>query len=777
MKEHNINHIHIIQPEHNNNNNTKRKFTLHLSSKSVTSGNNDSNGDNSNSNNNNNNNNNIEHQFHFFYSNLLEHYEKKHYRKLLSTIEKNDAYTLSNQYWKITHLKIKSIQHIIQRKLTKYSNDKQIPSFNTWLKRYDNEITSWIHQLTLLTPELDINFHNKLELLITFTLNQCYNYAVFCLKQTTIIDCLSFLSLGERLIKHISDYSISPDTMYHSSQIMLFLSSLYISDNSYDTAKNYIIAVLKLSYKELELRIKSDMRYLVTLDETYSHEEKESIYNVFFNFAVAFFHLGVCYEHEHELDKSYHAYQQAKWFGKNIKLNKVSTFVDMLYDIEERSCLRSELVEFFHNEEANVKEAPVKQQHKVIYSYDKEAKMKKYEKIQQYVEGLKLVEVDDDEKDLLNKVNQKPFSNRVSTLTKTIHVLNYLMSEQFKKVVDKMPNIEINKLNKETKRLIQKRIIHLKNTERMRLIKKYNNNKDKNVMSIQSGSNKYFLSSNNSLNDVIHSNNSNKTNTQQVMNTITAPSSLYTLTSRNSPTKSGNRSSYQTKFNNNNNNIRKYTYKNNSHLLSRSTKNITTPFQHYYHFKVHSPPQKIIYSPYVFNKGFRNKISFLDKQFVKELKFQKNLLLSKVNEEGFPFEPFNERKVNHECDNFFTTTLNRELRGIKRKESLISKNDLINKAGIVNHNIKKAFSSKNVFMNRQYNHTQQDKMKYGIREYTARVNQNSLNTIQADLDSLEQAEKSIVKRLKDIKNETSLKRARLIKGKQQILQLNNTEYK
>ena len=50
---------------------------------------------------------NCETQFHLFYTNLLDHYEKQHYRKLLKTIEHNPSYEISHHYWKVVHLKIK----------------------------------------------------------------------------------------------------------------------------------------------------------------------------------------------------------------------------------------------------------------------------------------------------------------------------------------------------------------------------------------------------------------------------------------------------------------------------------------------------------------------------------------------------------------------------------------------------------------------------------------------------------------------------------------------
>ena len=81
---------------------------------------------------------------------------------------------------------------------------------------------------------------------------------------------------------------------------------------------------------------------------------------------------------------------------------------------------------------------------------------------------MKLREVDDDDPDLLNEVHRKPFSKQVGVPTKTIHVLNYLMDEKFKGVIEKMKKLEINCLSKKTKDTIQKQILSIKNEQRLK---------------------------------------------------------------------------------------------------------------------------------------------------------------------------------------------------------------------------------------------------------------------------------------------------------------------
>ena len=128
---------------------------------------------------------------------------------------------------------------------------------------------------------------------------------------------------------------------------------------------------MKIAYKEFELRLKGDIGEIVCLDE-YTKQENDCFMKIFFNITVAFFQLGVCYENEAELEKCYHAYKQAKWFGKTVKMNKASTFTDILFDIEERARIRSSLVDFFHKEEANVPDSPKREVKKNILVFNEE---------------------------------------------------------------------------------------------------------------------------------------------------------------------------------------------------------------------------------------------------------------------------------------------------------------------------------------------------------------------------------------------------------------------
>ena len=74
-------------------------------------------------------------------------------------------------------------------------------------------------------------------------MNQCHNYAKYCIYQSLIFDSIGFLALAERLIKNTSDFFISPEIMHIASSIYLFLSSLHIISEILEQQKDILFLV------------------------------------------------------------------------------------------------------------------------------------------------------------------------------------------------------------------------------------------------------------------------------------------------------------------------------------------------------------------------------------------------------------------------------------------------------------------------------------------------------------------------------------------------------
>ena len=73
--------------------------------------------------------------------------------------------------------------------------------------------------------------------------------------------------------------------------------------------------------------------------------------------------------------------------------------------------------------------------------------------------------------------------------------------------------------------------------------------------------------------------------------------------------------------------------------------------------------EKIIIDNKIFNKNLKNKKRYLEEQFNRELKFQKNLLKCKGGGIGYYNSyDFDERKIKDECEDFFKKNLENEMK-------------------------------------------------------------------------------------------------------------------
>jgi hypothetical protein len=243
----------------------------------------------------------------------------------------------------------------------------------------------------------------------------------------------------------------SPDSFEISAEILLYLSSFLIAEENYETAKNLINHSIKFSYMSLELKLfKNGINYRLFNLKDYKNELPQ-LSKLFFNLSVSFYQLGICFENEDDSYNAFYSMKTAKFFGNILNDPKAVLFLNLVKNIEERLLMRSRIVIFFERcvkkEELEEKEIKIKKVYNKL-SYLEERRRRKFNKIREKVEKMKLIEVDDDEPDLFNKVGQKPINENVLKSTKQLYLLEYLMSDDFKDVIQKMKKIEINKLEK-----------------------------------------------------------------------------------------------------------------------------------------------------------------------------------------------------------------------------------------------------------------------------------------------------------------------------------------
>ena len=626
------------------------------------------------------------------YSNLIEMYNKRKYRKLFSDLTKNERkynrFNLSNNL-SITHLHIECALAIIQKKFYKYMAKSIIKNVDNWLGFVDGLIDKLSSQIPLLEYSAQVE---QYEILSFYNLIFLYYYALLSKHNKKIIDCISYLTLAERAIDNISNAITKPRTCSIIIKIYLFISSMMISDNNYSTAQQYLDKTIKLCYKEIGLRMKSYSMYNKDKDNIHCINNRSSLFcleedECFMHLGITYYQLGVCFENKKEFDKANDCYIHSKAFCEYISDDYITlkAFINNVSSNCKRKYKCERLIELKEVNNPDYKEKVIKKRDAKLY-YDENEYLKKYDGVAHLIESLKLNEIDDDDQDLFDEVGKKPRSFLVKKMTKNVLLYNYLLSDEFKPVITDMKNMDVNKLDHEIKRTIQKRIITIKADQRAKHSYTLSNKSSSNI----------------SINGMTLSQKTSKGHTR--FNTFSCINGF--------SSKSSN---------------------------SRSIKTAKS---------VGRNPLKINYDKFVFRKSYRTKYSYIDKLTNKEYTFQKNLLKNKkyetvVNEE------VDEEKLKRNAELLYKIELGDTLKLLEQKDNTV-KNTNENKRATIRSSTSNKMNVKYMGLLHKaiskFNEptTKCNSSNYND-EYMKESNKRILNTLNADLENINKREKRIYK--------------------------------
>ena len=684
------------------------------------------------------------------YKALFELFSQRQYKKIVKTVKlKSDRIgKFFFSEWKLLHLRMLTLQKILDDKMAKYYNTNKIPHFANYLNEVNNDINNWL----ILTKELidkgdEKYYKSYLEFIISFILKNCLILSKKYIHTGFIKDAITVLSLGLRLIYNTITFFSSPDSYFLAGEIFLSFSSFMIAEKNYKTAMNLISLSIKFSYISLELKLSKNYNNYHTLFNLSKYGNEIKFFTkTFFNLSVAFYQLSICHEQQNESYNAYFAIKTSNFFAKYCDIEKISLFEDLITKIETRLLMRNRIIIFFEKcvkkedlEDKIIKRKPA---FKLMVSHE-EKKQKKFLKLSNFLQKMKLVDIDDNEPDLFNRVGDKQIDPNVLKMTKHMQLLNYLMNDEFKDLVNSMQKIEINKLDKETINRISKKIVNFKNKEHFKLenrIKKQislkkkleerkNNtiiekndieesdekiqrykNKNKNVNKNNNNKSNTFKST--TALSLSTTNNKNKTrvrsafqraNQSNIIQDITRKNNSKVLSNRNSSqrmnfsismysTPSAYLSIQENKVLNQksrSNNSQKYIIRNrglptnNSINLKLNSDSINYPStkktQKKNIFKLSNKiiTPRYIHDKYALAKGFRQKYSFLENQFDKEIDFHKNLLRTKsLKEELVKPKAPNLRELGEKVKKLFYTTFYNELMNAKEKQIIFDKKDV-----------------------------------------------------------------------------------------------------
>lgn len=631
-------------------------------------------------------------QYSELYSNLIEMFNKRKYRKLFTELTKNEnkykRFNLNNNL-SITHLHLECAFAIIKKKFYKYSTRSNIKNVDNWLGYVDGLIDKLTNQIPILELSIQIE---QYEILAFYNLSFYYYLALLSKHNKKIIDCISYLSLAERIIDTISIGITKPRTCSIIIKIYLFISSMLISDENYLTAEQYLDKTLKLCYKEIELRMKSYNLYKKEKDNEQFLNQKYSLFSMeddecFIHMAIIYYQLGVCFENKKEFDKANDSYIHAKAFCEHINEDYITfkAFIDNVSYSCKSKYKCEQLLEAKEVNNPDYKEKVIKKREAKLY-YDEKEYLKRFDGVTKYIESLKLNEIDDDEQDLFDEIGKRPKSFLVKNMTKNVKLYNYLLSDKFKPVITNMKSMDVNKLDHDIKRTIQKKIIMIKADQRAR--------------------HSYTLS-----NQSVSSSN---------ISTQIIPLSQKT-------------SKGHTRFN---------TTSNFTSGISNNSRPVKTTKS------VVRYPLKINYDKFAFRKSYRTKYSYIDKLTNKEYNFQKSLLKNKKYETVVT-EEYNEEKLKRNAEMLYKIELGDSLKLLEQKESSVKANNEkqsstlrtntssamnIKYMGVLHKVISKITDPKSKFNRSNYD-----------EEYMRENNKRMLNQLNVDLENISKRENRIYK--------------------------------
>ena len=208
------------------------------------------------------------------------------------------------------------------------------------------------------------------------------------------------------------------------------------------------------------------------------------------------------------------------------------------------------------------------------------------------------------------------------------------------------------------------------------------NNKNQSVIFSSIRQNKLVLNNRTNLvNNIYFSNSYKKLNTRKTNLSMNSSPSAYISYQENNISNTKNKSNSHT-FRSQNGNPHRPNSANSilkfNNVNKSKTKRYNLKNAKIINLKYTTP--KYVHDKIFLNKAYRNKYSFLEKQFNKEIDFHKNLLKVKsINEELIRPKKPNIKKFKEQAKTFFYSNYYNELMNIKEKQIIFNKNNSVKK--------------------------------------------------------------------------------------------------
>ena len=395
---------------------------------------------------------------------LYENFGKKFYKRTLKEIDlliQNKYLKGYSKAWKIYILRIRGILKIIKKKIDKYL----IKHFEkVKMKHHINNIKKYLNQIPI---EFNYFFENfvdekscyevdKIDYLIRCYFEYIYLYSFFNKKIDNTIESITFLSFIIRLYKETQFIAKYERTISHIEKCFIFLSQMFIYNEDYFSAIEYLNIAMDVCLKHIifdtkdpndgiYLGDKNKIIYLVNKKENFGLNKNKyenelennfgdkKIKRVVSNIIKIYLYRGICYENLGKMKNSIKCYYQCLWFINHFFYDSFKNLSKLINNILDKSLEFKGAVDFL-----------VK-------------KINNYDRIQSLIKNVK-TKNDSDKED--KKQNDILFNN-------------FSSSKKFKRLINKLSNLKINEIDTVNKFEVKKNIKDLSSRKR--------EGKDKNI--------------------------------------------------------------------------------------------------------------------------------------------------------------------------------------------------------------------------------------------------------------------------------------------------------
>lgn len=433
---------------------------------------------------------------------LKENLGKKFYKKTLKEIDLliQQNYAETNPYfWKIKLLRIRTILKIIKNKIIKYLIN-QVKKLK--IKHYINNIKKYFSHIQMELNNFYENYidsnsandEDKVNDLLHLYFEYIYLYSFFHKKLGNFIESISLLSFVIRLYKETKLVVKKERTIMYIEKCFILLSQIYICNEDYFPAIDYLNTAMDLCFKHLIfdtrdvndgifLGDKKHMEYLIKNERLEIGKNKfeneiedkfgnKKIKRTAIHIVLIYFYRGICYENIGKIKNSIKCYVQCLWFINHFFYNSFKNLAYLIKNILDKSLEFKEVIDYlikkinFYENRQKLKNIKNKDESNKEEKNENDVLVnslcsKKFKDLVNELSKLKIKEIDtvnkfNIKKNITGLGGRKQEGTDKNIFLSEIRLLETYLREDFKDILDEMNKIKSYDMDYSTREKIQK---------------------------------------------------------------------------------------------------------------------------------------------------------------------------------------------------------------------------------------------------------------------------------------------------------------------------------